>query len=116
MPKKKVQTPEKADSQVKKEHPKKRTNWILCIGAIAFVIAIAVMIVDQNVKIYESQKQLEKLREQITLQEIKNEELKDVAEAVEEVAAEEAEPVAEEAAEEAVEEAAEEEAPAEDAE
>ena len=72
MPKKKVQTPAKADSQVKKEHPKKRTNWILCIGAIAFVIAIAVMIVDQNVKIYESQKQLEKLREQITLQEIKS--------------------------------------------
>ncbi len=48
MPKKKVQTPEKADSQVKKEHPKKRTNWVLCIGAIAFVIAIAVMIVDQK--------------------------------------------------------------------
>ena len=83
MPEKKVQAPKTADAQTKKERPKKRTNWILCIGAIAFVIAIAVMIVDQNVKICESQKQLEELQEQINLQEIKNEELKDVAEAVE---------------------------------
>lgn len=43
MPKKKVQAPKTADAQTKKERPKKRTNWILCIGAIAFVIAIAVM-------------------------------------------------------------------------
>ena len=67
----------------KKVHKKKKTNWILSIGAIAFVIAIAVMIVDQHVRITESRKQLAELQEQVDLQVIKNDELKDVAEAVE---------------------------------
>ncbi len=66
-----------------KVHKKKKTNWILSIGVIAFVIAIAVMIVDQHVRITESRRQLAELQEQVNLQAIKNEELKDVAEAVE---------------------------------
>lgn len=75
--------PEQADTAEKTPHTKKRTNWILCIGAIAFVIMIAVMIVNQNVQIYDSQKQLEEIEEQIDLQKIQNSELKDVADAVE---------------------------------
>jgi len=74
---------EQSNRDEKTVHAKKRTNWILCIGAIVFVIMIAVMIVNQNVQIHESRKQLEEINEQITLQEIKNSELKDVAEAVE---------------------------------
>ena len=79
MPKEKKQknTPEK------NVHKKKKTNWILSIGGIAFVIAVAVMIVNQHVRIAESRKQLSELQEQVDLQVIKNEELKDVAEAVE---------------------------------
>ncbi len=83
MSKKNKTIPEQADTAEKTAHTKKRTNWILCIGAIAFVIMIAVMIVNQNVQIYDSQKQLEEISEQIALQKIQNSELKDVAEAVE---------------------------------
>ena len=53
-----------------KVHKKKKTNWILSI-------------VDQHVRITESRRQLAELQEQVNLQAIKNEELKDVAEAVE---------------------------------
>ena len=73
----------KEASPEKKVHKKKKTNWILSIGAIAFVIAVAVMIVDQHVRITESRSQLAALQEQVDLQIIKNDELKDVAEAVE---------------------------------
>ena len=64
-------------------HKRKKTNWILSVGAIAFVITIAVMIVGQHVRITESRRQLEELKGQVDLQVIKNSELKDVAEAVE---------------------------------
>lgn len=73
----------KQENAPEKKVHKKKTNWILSIGAIAFVIAIAVMIVDQHVRITESRQQLAELQEQVDLQIIKNEELKDVAEAVE---------------------------------
>ena len=56
MPKEKKQknTPEK------NVHKKKKTNWILSIGGIAFVIAVAVMIVNQHVRIDKYSDYIEK--------------------------------------------------------
>ncbi len=63
---------------------KKRTNWILWIASMALVIYVIVTIVDQNVKIYNARAELDRLNDTISLQEIKIDELKEVADAVEE--------------------------------
>lgn len=73
---------QKASVQTDKE-PKKKTNWILWIASMALVISIAITIVNQNVKIRNAQAELEELNGIISLQEMKIDELKEVADAVE---------------------------------
>lgn len=67
----------------KENQTKKRTNWVLWIAFVALVIYIVTMIVQQNIKIHNAREQLEQLNEQISIQNIKIEELKEVAAAVE---------------------------------
>lgn len=62
---------------------KKRTNWILWIAAMALVIYVIVTIADQNIRINNARAELAGLNEKISLQEIKIDELKEVADAVE---------------------------------
>ncbi len=58
---------------------KKKMNWILYIAVVALVIYIAVVIVDQNVKIRTAKEQLSELDESIHIQDIRLAELKNVA-------------------------------------
>ena len=67
----------------KSKKPRKRRNWILYIAVIAFSLYIVVTIVDQQIQISNAKAELEELNNEIAIQEIKNEELKQVAEAVE---------------------------------
>ncbi len=67
----------------KTRNTKRGSNWVLYIAVVAFVLYIAVTIVDQNVKIRSAQDELAELDDKISLQKIKIEELKTVAEAVE---------------------------------
>ena len=76
----KAEQPAKA---VKVKRFRKKTNWILYIAIVAFVIYIAVVIVDQNVKIKKGREELSKLDNEITLQTIKLDELKTAADAAE---------------------------------
>lgn len=61
---------------------KKRRNWVLIIALIGFSLYIALMIVDQQIKISEARSELSDLNKTISLQEIKNEELKTIADSV----------------------------------
>lgn len=61
---------------------KKRQNWILYIAVIAFSLYIVVTIVDQQIQISNAKAELEELNNTISIQKIKNEELKQVADAV----------------------------------
>ncbi len=61
---------------------RKRRNWILYIAVIAFSLYIVVTIIDQQIQITAAKAELEELNDKISIQEIKNEELKKVADAV----------------------------------
>lgn len=61
---------------------RKRRNWILYIAVIAFSLYIIVTIIDQQIQINAAKVELEELNNKISLQEIKNKELKQVADAV----------------------------------
>ena len=61
---------------------KKRRNWVLIIALIAFSLYVVVTIVDQQIRINNAKIELEELNKTISLQNIKNEELKRVADAV----------------------------------
>ena len=74
---------EKKNKPVKTSKVRKKTNWILYIAVVAFVIYIAVTIVDQNVKIRKGREEISKLDNQVTIQGIKLDELKNVADAAE---------------------------------
>ena len=67
----------------KTRNVRKGSNWILYIAVVAFVLYIAVTIVDQNVKIRNAKDELAELDDKISLQKIKIDELKTVADAVE---------------------------------
>ncbi len=74
---------EKSPKTAKIRKPRKKLNWLLYIAVVAFVIYIAVTIVDQNVRIKNAKQELADLDDTISLQSIKIEELKGVADAVE---------------------------------
>ncbi len=61
---------------------KKRRNWVLTIAVIGFSLYIAVTIVEQQIKINKARAQLSELNDTISIQKINNEELKNVADAV----------------------------------
>ena len=61
---------------------KTRRNWVLIIALIAFSLYVVVTIVDQQIRINNAKIELEELNKTISLQNIKNEELKRVADAV----------------------------------
>ena len=75
----KTEKPKSAKKAPKVRKVKKKVNWILYIAVVALVIYIAVVIVDQNVKIQSAREELSELDKNISLQEIKLAELKDVA-------------------------------------
>lgn len=61
---------------------KKRRNWILIFALICFSLYVAVTIVDQQIKINNARTELSELNNTISIQKIKNTELKKVADAV----------------------------------
>lgn len=61
---------------------RKKCNWILYVAVIAFSLYIVVTIVDQQIQINNAKTELEELNNKISIQKIKNEELKQVADAV----------------------------------
>lgn len=61
---------------------RKKQNWILYIAVIAFSLYIVITIVNQQIQINNAKAELEELNNKISIQEIKNEELKQVADAV----------------------------------
>ncbi len=81
--KKKTEKPVKPVRTVKAKKVRKKTNWILCIAVVAVVLYVTVTIVDQNVKIKKGRDELSRLDNEITLETIKVEELKTVADAAE---------------------------------
>lgn len=62
----------------------RKINWILYIAVVAFVLYIAVLIVDQNVKIQNKRETLSEKNNTRVLKEIENQELKQVAVAADE--------------------------------
>ena len=60
----------------------KRRNWVLIVALVGFSLYIAVTIVDQQIKIDSAKAELSELNNTISIQKIKNEELKKVADAV----------------------------------
>lgn len=75
----KAHKPKSSTKAAKPYKAKKKMNWILYIAVVALVIYIAVIIVDQNVKIQSAKEELSELDKSISLSEIKLAELKDVA-------------------------------------
>ncbi len=74
---------QKKEKAVKTKRIKRKTNWILCIAVVAFIIYVAVTIVDQNVKIRKAKEELSDLDNRIKIQNIKLDEMKSVADAAE---------------------------------
>lgn len=68
---------------IKTKKIRRKTNWLLYIAVVAFVIYIAITIVDQNVKIRKAKEELSELDDRITIQNIKLDEMKNVADAAE---------------------------------
>ncbi len=75
----KAEKPKRTAKAEKPRRVRKKMNWILYIAVVALVIYIAVIIVDQNVKIQNAKEELSELDKSISLREIKLAELKDVA-------------------------------------
>ncbi len=63
--------------------PKKRMNWVFWITVTVVIITVTVGIVTQLVQISNSRDELQRLKDKANLEQIKLEELKEVAEAVE---------------------------------
>ncbi|MDD6488194.1 MAG: septum formation initiator family protein [Clostridia bacterium] len=61
---------------------RKKRNWILYIAVVAFSLYIVVTIVNQQIQISNAKTELEELNNKISIQKIKNDELKQVADAV----------------------------------
>ena len=74
-----AERPKSTKKAPKARKARKKMNWILYISVVALVIYIAVIIVDQNVKIQSAREELSELDKSISLREIKLAELKDVA-------------------------------------
>ena len=74
---------EKTDKSARKKKTGKKFLWVIYVALIAAVLYVAVLIVDQNQKIQVSKNQLSELNNSISLQKIKLNELKSVADAVE---------------------------------
>lgn len=77
------QREEKKEKAVKTKRVRQKNNWVLYISLVALVIYIAVTIVDQNMRIIKAREELNSLDNEITLQHIKLDELKEVADAAE---------------------------------
>ncbi len=82
MAEKKEKTPKKRKA-VRTKKARKKLNWVLYVAVVAFVLYIAVTIVDQNVKIRNAKEKLSELDNKISIQDIKLDELKNVADAAE---------------------------------
>ena len=74
---------DKKEKAVKTKRVRRKNNWVLYISLVALVIYIAVTIVDQNVRIIKAKEELNSLDNEITLQNIRIDELKQVADAAE---------------------------------
>lgn len=64
----------------KKHRPK--SQWILCIAVIVFILYIAVTIVEQQIQISNTQEQLISKKYELEIQKIKTQEIKEIAEAI----------------------------------
>ena len=67
----------------KEKKSRKKTNWIILIAGMAAIIYVAVTIVGQNIRIYNAKAELSVLQDKMSLEIMKAEELKKVADAVE---------------------------------
>lgn len=74
----------KGVNTVRGERRKHRTKsqWILCIAVIVFILYIAVTIVEQQIQISNAQEQLTAKQHELEIQKIKTQELKAIADAV----------------------------------
>lgn len=74
---------DKSNKPVKTKKSGKKVFWLIYVAAVAVVLYIAVYVVDQHQKIQVSKDQLSELNNSISLQKIRLNELKSVADAAE---------------------------------
>ncbi len=63
--------------------PKKRMNWVVWITLTVVIITVTIGIVTQLIQISNAREELQRLKDKANLEQIKIDELRDVAEAVE---------------------------------
>ncbi len=66
----------------KKRKHRTKSQWILCVAVIVFILYIAVTIVEQQIQISNAQEQLTAKQHELEIQKIKTQELKEIADAV----------------------------------